>query len=261
MNKLRFPFLTLFLLILLGCSSNDDVVSERVSITFNFNHFWGEDEIETSDFGNTTYTNSLGTEMIIDRFRYVISDISLTHVSGEVTNLKEYNLVDVNNESGLSFTTSESILPGEYSSVTFRFGFSEEDNTDGAYVDLTSANFDVPSNLGGGYHYMQMDGFFTDSNNTQSSFAFHAISAIDTSVPVDDRVREDTSLNFSVGSVSVQSTTNINVSVDLSGWFEAPNEWDLNALNNMLMGNYEAQQDMFENAQSGVFGLINVTQE
>jgi hypothetical protein len=29
----------------------------------------------------------------------------------------------------------------------------------------------------------------------------------------------------------------------------------------MLMGNYEAQQDMFENAQSGVFELINVTQE
>lgn len=261
MSRIKYVLLTITILTIAACSSNDDVAAERVSITFNFTHFWGEDQIETSDFGNTTFTNSLGTEMIIDRFRYVISDISLTHASGEVTNLKEYNLVDVNNESGLSFTTSESILPGEYTNVTFRFGFSEEDNTDGAYADLTSANFDVPGNLGGGYHYMQMDGFFTDSNNSQASFAFHAISAIDTSVPVGDRVREDTSLNFSLGSVSVQNTTNINVSVDLSGWFEAPNEWNLNLLNNMLMGNYEAQQDMFENAQSGVFGLIDISQE
>ena len=54
--------------------------------------------------------------------------------------------------------TSKNILPGEYTRVTFRFGFSENNNIDGAYTDLNTADFNVPEFLGGGYHYMQFDG-------------------------------------------------------------------------------------------------------
>lgn len=249
------------LLVFLGCSKNDDVLADQVSITFNFSHFWEDVPIETSDFANTTYTTSNGTDLIINDVRYVISDITLTHESGVTTSLNEYNLVDVDDEEGLSFTTSASILPGEYTNVTFRFGFSEEDNTTGAYPDLTSTNFDVGEALGGGYHYMQMNGIYINSNNVQSPFNYHTISAIDTFLPVTDRVREDTSINFSVGSVSVEANTNINLSVDLAGWFKNPNDWDLNVWDTELMGNYEAQQDMFENGQFVVFSLIDVTQE
>lgn len=261
MKRLKFLALSVLTLVVFGCSENNDVLAEQVSITFNFTHLWEGVAIETSDFGNTTFTNANGTDLIINDVRYIISDISLTHKSGVVTSLDEYVLVDVDDETGLTFTTSQSILPGDYTNLTFRFGLSEEDNTTNAYPDLTSANFDVGSDLGGGYHYMQMNGTYINSNSVQSPFNFHTIAAIDTSVPVADRVREDTSINFSIGPVSVESNTNINLSVDLSGWFTNPNTWDLNFFDTALMGNYEAQQDMFENGQLSVFSLNDITQE
>lgn len=261
MKGIKICIFTLIILLVSSCSSDDDTPADRVSITFNFNHLWEDTPIVSSDFGNTTFTNANGTNMIINDVRYVISDINLIHESGETISLTEYVLVDVDEEIGLSFTTSKTILPGNYTDVTFRFGFKEEDNVDGAYPDLNSANFNVGLDLGGGYHFMQMNGTYIDNNNTSSAYNYHVIAAVDTSVPVSDRVREDTSILFSVGSVSVESNTNINLSVDLAGWFKNPNIWDLNVWDTMLMGNYEAQQDMYENGQMAVFGLIDITQE
>ena len=59
---------------------------------------------------------------------------------------------------GLSFTTSESILPGDYVSVSFRFGFSNNLILTELTLDLNTALFNVPGLLGGGYHFMQLDG-------------------------------------------------------------------------------------------------------
>ena len=36
--------------------------------------------------------------------------------------------------------------------------------------------------------------------------------------------------------------------MNIAEWFKTPNTWDLNALNNMLMPNFDAQILMFENA-------------
>lgn len=254
------PLILFFALITFwSCSENSNVILEPVSITFTFNHFWQTEEVNTASLPLTTYTNEYGTELTIDDVRYLISDIQLVHESGVTTTINEYNLIDVDDDTGLTFETSAAVLPGEYTSVSFRFGFSEEDNTTGAYPDLTSVNFDVPETLGGGYHYMQMDGQYTDESNVETSFNFHVISAIDMSAATP--TREDTSFRVELGAVTVSNNTHINVGVDFYEWFSNPNIWNLNDLDVLLMGNYEAQQDMFENGQSGVFSLIDVTEE
>ena len=256
--KIKNLFLALITLSFVGCSENSDVVEQPVAITFNFSHFWQEEEVNTASLPLTTYTNEYGTELMIDDVRYLISDIQLISQSGDTTTISEYNLIDVDDDTGLTFTTSAAVLPGEYSSVSFRFGFSEEENTTAAYPDLTSVEFGVPDPLGGGYHYMQMDGTYINESDVETGFNFHVISAIDTSAP--EPQREDTSFRVNLGSATIGSNTNINVGVDFYEWFSNPNIWNLNDLDVSLMGNYEAQQDMNENGQSGVFSLIDITQ-
>ena len=115
----------------INCSTDKDVTEELVGITLQFSHSWKETEVSNTDFGDLKFSNENGEMVSIELFRYLISEFSMMHESGKTTILDNYNLVDVTNNRGLSFTLSDAILPGNYTSVTCRFGFSADKNIDG----------------------------------------------------------------------------------------------------------------------------------
>ena len=242
--------------VLSSCSEDNDISLNPVAITLNFSHSWDGIEITNADFNELKFTNENEQDLSIERLRYLISEISLTHESGVVTVLDEYNLVDLTNTKGLSFTTSETILPGDYTSVSFRFGFSNEYNIDGAYPDLNTANFNVPNALGGGYHFMQFDGKYRDITSVEAPFNYHVISAIDPSNTNDPK---DTSFSLNIGAATIGGNTNIQIEMDVSEWFKNPTMWNLNEYDINLMGNYDVQLLMNQNGSS-VFSLVSITQ-
>ena len=239
-----------------NCSQDRDISLSPVAITLNFSHSWDGIEITNADFNELKFTNENEQDLSIERLRYLISEISLTHESGVVTVLDEYNLVDLTNTKGLSFTTSETILPGDYTSVSFRFGFSNEYNIDGAYPDLNTTNFNVPAALGGGYHFMQFDGKYRDITSVEAPFNYHVISAIDPSNTNDPK---DTSFSLNIGAATIGGNTNIQIEMDVSEWFKNPTMWNLNEYDINLMGNYDVQLLMNQNGSS-VFSLVSITQ-
>ncbi|MFT5959529.1 MAG: hypothetical protein ACI8VJ_001287, partial [Polaribacter sp.] len=137
--------------------------------------------------------------------------------------------------------------------LSFRFGFSDEDNTDGAYQDLNSVSFNVPEMLGGGYHFMQFNGKYLDTNSEESGFNYHTIRAVDRTDP-NNLEFEDTSFEVNLGTIKITNTTEIEIEVNLAEWFKNPNTWNLNELNTVLMPNFEAQKMMSANGKS-VFSL------
>ena len=237
-------------------SDNSDIVVQPVGVTFNFSHSWDGTDVTRLDFNELKFVTENEDTLSIVRLRYLLSEFTFTHESGVITTIEGYNLVDLTNEENLSFATTENILPGNYT-VSFRFGFSDSANITEAYPDLTTANFFVPPNLGGGYHYMQFDGRYLN-NGDEMSFSYHTIRAFDTTGTNDP---QDTSIEVRLGTVEVlNGNTNINVQTDLYQWFSTPNLWDLNVLNTSLMGNYDAQIQMSQNG-TNVFSLVDVTQE
>jgi hypothetical protein len=240
-----------------SCSDNSDIVVQPLGVTFNFSHAWNGTDVTRLDFNELKFVTENEDTLSIERLRYVLSEFTFRHESGVETVIEGYNLVDLTNEENLSFFTTETILPGNYT-VTFRFGFSDAANQDGIYADLNVANFNVPTTLGGGYHYMQFDGSYLDSSSDEMPFNYHAIRAFDTTGTEDP---QDTSFEVSLGSAEVlDGNTNINVQADLYQWFSTPNTWDLNVLNTMLMPNYDAQLLISQNG-TNVFSLVDVTQE
>lgn len=250
------PFFTYILLTLLSCNSNDDSESQA-SITFNFSHKWDTTEITNTDFNTIRYTNANGDLLSITKLRYLISKISFQKDNEEIFVLDGYNLVDVTNNTNLSFTPTTTIPIGTYNNVTFTFGFNNEDNTDGAYTDLNSVSWNVPAMIGGGYHYMQLEGKFIDQTSTETGYAYHAIRAVDNSGATP--VFQDTFFNVNLGEVTISQDTTLNIAMNIAEWFKTPNTWDLNTLNNMLMPNFNAQVMMFENGQN-VFSLSSISQ-
>ena len=244
----KYCLLILILILVTRCSEEKECcVQPQFTITLNFTHHWNGLKITPQDFNELKFTNENGERLSIERLRYLVSNISLI-------NGKNYHLIDVGENSGTSITIPE--LTNESYALSFRFGFSDEDNTDGTYQDLNSVSFSVPGMLGGGYHFMQFDGKYIDNNNEASGFNYHTIKAVDRTDPNNLKF-EDTSFEVNLGTIEVASNPEIEIKMNLAEWFKNPNTWNLNELNTILMPNFEAQKMMRENGET-VFSLSAV---
>lgn len=255
MKKIASIFL--ICLLVFSCHEDKDDTISQASTTFKFIHNWDGTAVTNADFNTIKFTNANGEQLSIEKLRYLISKITFTTNTGEKLVLSGYNLIDVTNDSNLSFTSTTSILLGYYSNVSFTFGFDNEDNYNNNYVDLNSASWNVPEMLGGGYHYMQLEGKFIDNTSAEVGYAYHAIRAANTSAATLEFY--DTFFEVDLGEVTITNNTTFNIKMNIAEWFKTPNTWNLNVLNNMLMPNYDAQIMMYENGQN-VFNLESITQ-
>ena len=246
-----------FTLVFVACEKdNDDNISPVTAVNFKFIHKWEETEVSNSDFNSIQFTNAYGNELSIERLRYLISKIKLTKNTGEVITIDEYNLVDLEDANSLNFSTNQTVAVGSYSDISFVFGFTNEDNTDGTYADLNSATWNVPAMLGGGYHYMQMDGKYINNLNVESGYNYHAIRAVD-NPGSNPTFPQDTFFEVSLGEITLTGATEITIAMNIAQWFKQPNTWNLNEYNQMLMPNSTAQILMYQNGQN-VFNLVSI---
>ena len=239
-----------------ACNSDNDEEIEKVSISLKFTHNWDGVSITSSDFNNFKFTTENGEKISIVKLRYLLSNINLIN-GNDVFTFSNYNLINLGEETGFTLNLPKKINQGSYQ-LKFTFGFSDEDNKDGAYQDLNSTSFDVPGMLGGGYHFMQFDGKYKDTNNADANFNYHAIRAVDRSDP-NNLVFEDTSFEVDLGTLSFINNSEIIIKVNIAEWFKNPNKWNLNELNTVLMPNFEAQKMMSANGKT-VFSLGDISQ-
>ncbi|MDC1197421.1 hypothetical protein N8035_01075 [Algibacter sp.] len=251
----RIILIILVLFMFTSCNKDKDV--SQVQIIFKFSHNWDGTAVSNANFNSIIYTNANGEDLSITKLRYLISKITFEKSSGETFILDGYNLVDVTNNTNQSFTPITTIPDGDYSKVSFTFGFDNDDNYNENYIDLNSASWNVPELLGGGYHYMQLEGKFIDNTTTETGYAYHTIRAVDNSGAT--QVFQDTFFEVDVGAVNITNNATFNIEMNIAEWFKNPNTWDLNVLNQMLMPNSSAQIMMYENGQN-VFNLESVNQ-
>ena len=250
----KAAFLVLLVLPFVACDKGDDEQAQQnTPVSVGFLHSFYEAAVDSSNFNTIQYTNGFGTSLSITRLRYLISQVSFTNQDGIKTIVKDYHLVDLSQDNTL--TINDILLPPGAYNLKMRFGFTEATNTTSVYPDLNAASWNVPENLGGGYHYMQMEGRYLDTTDELFIYAYHTISAVQNPGP--ENTREDTSIEIDLGEITVpQGATQINVNMRIDQWFENPNLWNLNELNGLLMGNYTAQKMMQENGQN-VFSLAS----
>ena len=243
-----------FFVIIAFTSCKDDtdccVNLEPVNVTLKFTHNWDGTPVTASDFNSFNYVTENGESVSIERLRYVVSNVNL---GGES---KPYQLVDLGINSGFEIIFNN-VAQG-VNNLNFTFGFSDADNIDGVYQDLNTVSFNVPGMLGGGYHYMQFDGKYKDTNNLDANFNYHAIRAVNRSDP-NNLIFEDTSFLVDFGSITITNKATIEIKMNIAEWFKNPNTWDLNQLNTVLMPNFEAQKLISANGKS-VFSLGPITQ-
>ncbi|MFD2551273.1 MbnP family protein [Bizionia sediminis] len=245
--------ITCIAVLLLSCSTdqddNLDPGKAPVAITFQFTHNWDDVLVTNSSINNSIFTNAHGETMTITRLRYLISGFQLIHENGTTYNFDGYKFTDLSTPESYNFTPQSNSIPKGRYTLKFIWGFNADTNLDGAYPELNSASWNWPAMLGGGYHFLQMDGMY-NVNTMAKPYNFHNGTAR-VSAGVFEQNFAEITLNTPI---TITNSGLISVNMNLAEFFKNPNTWNLNNLDTNLMPNYQAQKMMQANVQS-VFSL------
>ncbi len=238
-----------------AANTDDGSCTYEKTVTFTFTQNWAGTAVTAADFNSSIYQNEANNFVTLSKLRYLISRISLHKADGTTVDFEEYKLIDVTDPASLTLTPELKAVTGDYTGISFIYGFNEADNVSGAYPDLNAANWNWPSMLGGGYHFMQMEGSFDDTNGAPQPYAYHNGTArVSTGVFEQNFIAFNFNQNF-----TITEDAAIEIKMDISEWYKNPLKWDLNDRSVDLMMDYLAQKDMHRNGAT-VFSIGAITQ-
>jgi len=155
------------------------------------------------------YTNTAGNKYQVNEIKYFISRLILIDTKGksiEITQDNGIHYVDNSIDKSLRWNISE-IPQKQYRAISFVFGLDENNNKSNRFVNPPESNFFWPEVLGGGYHYMQINGKFINKNSEIQNMNIHT--------GIGGRFRVNEMLYFCVGDWDRQ------VEVDADGTFRS----------------------------------------
>jgi hypothetical protein len=190
------------------------------------------------------HTNASGESFNVKILSYLLSDITLHNEDGSSVLLKEIQYVNINEESSLYFE-SDIINNGSYNALSFRFGLDTIKNISNNYVN---ENFHPtmawPEMMGGGYHYMKLEGAFT---NDSSFYNTHTGSSMGMDFSF--------SKSFEINGLNIDNDTDnigLMINMDLNNWYQNPHTINLAPA---IMMDITKQMQLMNNGINDVFSI------
>ena len=206
------------------------------------------------------YTNEAGNTFMITEIQWFLSDMELIDENGDWHSLQHRNVstlfpipqdgifyIDTHIPESQAFQMA-SLPCAHYTSLRFTFGLDAEDNHSGLFSDPPEANMFWPEPLGGGYHYMKLNGKYLDENEQLAPLNIHLgigqnedqtafyLNCFTVELPIDFTIMENTE-------------NQLFLTMIIDNWFRNPNLFDFNEWGNAIMQNQAAQQALKENGQ------------
>jgi len=253
-NKLAFNVLAISILSFSACKDDDDAI-DLVSVagdytaTINFTQYVNDSVLQMNT-ADHPYENEMMQQFKVTKLQYLISNITFTKEDGTQVIDGGYHYVTLADSASLTYTLKTKIPAGAYRSIAFTFGFDEEDNTSGEYADLNTLAWNWPAMLGGGYHFLRLEGNYIDTTNTSSEFKTHMGTAKNNNnTPVTFEANHfDVVLTNS--NISVANDVNFDIEMNIEEWYQNPTTWDFNVWNAPVMSVYNAQKTLNLNGPS-----------
>lgn len=189
------------------------------------------------------YTNQLNQLYSIQTVRYLISDITLHAANGNSTVLDEVHFIDISIDSTKSLYIP-AIDNDNYTSLSFTMGLDSIKNQSNSYLNENFfPSFAWPELLGGGYHYMQLEG---DFNTVFNGYATHT-------GPTNGM---DYSFNMTFPININQSSSDIYINMEITNWYKNPEIFNLTT--NGIMGEPNSQIILQANGIEDVFSVYAI---
>lgn len=257
-HTLKLIYFLLTGMILVSCSNepeNTEPLPETGHLVLKFNHFVDGKPLITDSM---LYVNAAGNPYEINQVMYFISDVTLYHSDGSmkmIDDWKDIHYVDIDIPSTLTWDVYDDIPVGAYDSITFVFGIPEEKNKSFMFVNPPEDKMMWPDILGGGYHYMMINGKWLDEENEEQLFNFHMGIG---QLYKGDEINYDSiyayvqnyftvSLPASSFTMEPNATREIEIIMNIDSWFDTPHHFDFNVWGGAIMEIQPAMQMAKEN--------------
>lgn len=245
-----FSSLILAGLFLSSCDPKDKNGNEDTGkLKIGFYHTVGGIDVE---YNNMKYVNEAGNPYLVTDIKYFISDVILYRSDGQTVQINDWQdifYVDSQIPSTMTWDIYDPIPVGHYDSLSFIFGINKDKNISGLFVNPPESNMFWPDFLGGGYHYLQINGKWKNTPNTDHPFNFHT--GIGVEVNGNETVYHHTyfRVNLPASSFDIgnDQTTSVGIQMNIESWFKTPHTWDWNIIGGAIMQNWQAMQMAMEN--------------
>lgn len=215
------------------------------------------------------YTNAAGNDYLVSEVKYFISGITFHRADGTIKVMSEWKdifYIDEDIAETKTIQFFDKIPAGTYDSITFTFGINEEKNKSFMYVNPPEVNMFWPEILGGGYHYMMINGKWKDTSGSIIPFDFHlgigqlyhGNEFITDSIYAYVQNCFTVSLPGSSFTMKENTTMTFTLTMNIENWFQSPHIFDFNHWGGAIMQNQPAMQMVKENGRD-VFSIIHVT--
>lgn len=200
-------------------------------------------QMNTADY---PYTNAMSQTYKVTRLQYLISDVTFMKADSSVVIDSGYHFIDVTNSASLMYELNTKIPAGDYTSISFTFGFDTEDNVAGKYIDLNTIAWNWQDALGGGYHFMRLEGNYINNTDTAQFKTHMGTAANNNNTPTTFEANHfDVTLENSA--ISVVTDFNFDIEMNIEEWYENPTTWDFTVWNAPIMPIYDAQKTLNAN--------------
>lgn len=206
------------------------------------------------------YMNEAGNTYLITEVQWFISKLELKNEQGEWMGLQHRKVdnlfssptdrifyIDTNIPE--SQTLEMAPIPvGTYKVLRFTFGLDEEYNRSGLFSDPPEANMFWSELLGGGYHYMKLNGKYLNAEGQLSPLAIHlGIGQNEENTEFyQNYFTVELPINFTV---AANAENQLNLIMVIDNWFRSPNLFDFQEYGSHIMQNQDAQQALKENGK------------
>ena len=218
----------------LEVATTNDGSCQYLSTNINFKHYVDGIELVVNEM---IYTNQSNDNYSIQTLRYLISDITLHTNNGDETVLNEVHFIDISIDSTLILNIPQ-INYQNYTSISFTMGLDSIKNITNLFLNENFfPSFVWPEFLGGGYHYMQLEG---DFNTVFNGYTTHTGGT--------------NGIDFSFNKIfSITDITDININMEITNWYKNPEIFDLTT--DGIMGDINKQTILKANGIEDVFSV------
>jgi hypothetical protein len=247
-------YLLLFLLfiivglLVISCKKDEEddtpPPTPEVEVKFFFSNRVGT---STLNFDQIMYQNEFGNLYSVSTLQYFVSDIKLNKPDGNSVLIDAIHYVDGKDQNTLLFTPPTKVPAVDYSSISFIFGLSEEKNVTGAFPNPPESLMEWPVPMGGGYHYMKLEGKI-DNDGVTENYQAHTGPTMGNPYFIE--------VTLPASAFTAKDGLIITIGMDINNWWANPNTIDLNDMTSIMM-NMDAQQKLKVNG-ADVFYLESI---
>lgn len=185
--------------------------TETASFTLRIGH---DVDGQALVFDDVRYTNAAGNAYSVERLEYYVSGVRLHRADGSTVELTGTHYCSARDATTNTLPFA-SVPTGTYTGVTIRLGLDATQNVTGALPATTqNTNMAWPVPMGGGYHFLKLEGRFRDGAGALHGYAMH-IGRTTNAITA----RVDTP-------IVVRASGSLALRMNLNEWFNAPSRYD-----------------------------------